>query len=162
DHYLAAQTAYQQGQFREALHACDAALALRGQHFGVRLVQASCYAALKEWLAAQVSLDDCLRARPQFLWPRTVRAYALSERGLALADRQSTEARELFAAAERDYEYVLAHQPEDFTRYAVHVNRAYLCIQLKQYERGIADLQTAIALKPEQFNAYVNLARVLR
>ena len=56
----------------------------------------------------------------------------------------------------------LAHAPEEFTRYAVHVNRAYLFIQLRQYERAIADLKTAITLKPDQFNAYVNLARVLR
>ena len=157
DQYLAGRDAYQRGDFAEALRFCEQVLQQRMNHFGAALLQANCLLVRKEWRAAQVSLNACLALQPDFLGPRALRALVAGELGLAAETRELPEAARNFAHAETDYAYVLDHRPDPLVAYAALVNRAYLRIRRGDYDNAVADLKAAIDLRPDQYNAYVNL-----
>ena len=63
-----------------------------------------------------------------------------------------------FAAAEKDFQKAEQLQPDDEGRYNLLVNRGVLRIRQKRLPEAVADLQKAIRLKPDLYQAYANLA----
>src|SRR5262249_53233919 len=51
-------------------------------------------------------------------------------------------------------------KPNDEARYVLYLTRGILQFNQNDLERAAADFQAAMALKPDQYNAYLNLAQV--
>jgi tetratricopeptide (TPR) repeat protein len=64
-----------------------------------------------------------------------------------------------FAAAETDFREALRRNPNDDATYAILVNRGVFCTRQSKFEEAAAHLQRAITLKPQRYQAYLNLAR---
>src|SRR5262249_48683088 len=59
---------------------------------------------------------------------------------------------------ESDFREALKRNPDSDATYAILVNRGVFCTRQSKFEEAAAHLQRAIALKPEQYQAYANLA----
>jgi len=94
-------------------------------------------------------LTACLGKCPDFarLWLYVLRGFAHGE----LKE---------FAAAEADFQKALELRPGDDARYAIAVHRGVLSIPAgEEVNEAVAELQHAIQLKPQQFQAYADLAK---
>jgi tetratricopeptide (TPR) repeat protein/tRNA A-37 threonylcarbamoyl transferase component Bud32 len=65
-----------------------------------------------------------------------------------------------YAAAAKDYDDALALEPDDTARHCILTNRGTLRWRLEQPDAAEADLRAAIALKPADYMAYLNLGRI--
>ncbi|MBL8798373.1 MAG: protein kinase, partial [Planctomycetia bacterium] len=157
--FLRGQEHYQDHWLPEAMRDFESALALRGNDFGAQFALAQCYlkarVGLKEvdrghYLGMAIArLSNCLEQQPDQPWPRLLRGYAHGER------------RE-FQAAEADFALVeksLQQRPNDTIRYGLLVNRGLARLLNQQHDGAIADLREALALRPQELPAYVNLAQ---
>jgi tetratricopeptide (TPR) repeat protein len=87
--------------------------------------------------------------RPDFVWLHVHRGFAQGELGA-------------FEAAEDDFARALASRPGVEARYCIHVIRGVERIRQGKLAAAVADLEAAIALLPDQCEAYVNLAQAYR
>ena len=71
------------------------------------------------------------------------------------------EAAEAFDAAEEDYRRALELKPSVDVRYALLANRGLLRLRSGRLDEAVADLDAAIQLKPDQYQAHSTLAQVL-
>jgi tetratricopeptide (TPR) repeat protein len=97
---------------------------------------------------AAASLTACLGLRRNMAWLYLLRASAWSEMG------QLTRAEDDFAAA-------LKESLDDTARFGLLVNRGVLRMRQGRIDSARADLEQAIALRPQQYQGYVNLAQTL-
>jgi serine/threonine protein kinase/lipoprotein NlpI len=151
DYFMLGEDLQRQGQLQAAISMFQQAQRLQPDHFWTRYFLAVCYLRLQPARAdlARENLTACLRPGPQTLWVYLLRGIAHSEL-------------ELFQAAEEDFQKALDCQPHDEARYALYLNRGVVFRRQGKTTQAIVDLQQAIALKPRQYQAYANLAKVYR
>jgi tetratricopeptide (TPR) repeat protein len=145
DYFLLGMGHYAREEFRQALAPLAAALRIQPGHYGAEYVLAVCQLREGHLQEAKAGLDRCLGQRPDFPWPRLLRGSA------------EMELRE-FKAAHDDFEEVLAHPPDATASYVALVNRGVLAMRQERWDEAVADLRRAIAVRPDDFAAYVNLA----
>jgi tetratricopeptide (TPR) repeat protein len=147
DHFLLGEEQYRRGHGTEAMNSFHRALTLHPGHFWAQFLLAVCHLKSEQWQAAKVGLNACLTQQPDFVWAYLFRSFA-HEKLQALAE------------AESDFERAFQLNPNADARYVLFLTRGILHFNQAELERAAADFQSAMALKPDQYNAYVNLAQV--
>jgi tetratricopeptide (TPR) repeat protein len=149
DHFLAALEDFRQGQTDRAAAACERALQQQNDHFWALYLQALCRLKARRWAEARAGFHACVSRRPDFLWPRLLRGVA------------SAELKE-FETAEVDFAWALGKAAGPLERYVVLTNRSVLWVRRQRYAAAVADLEAAVALRPDDHQAHLNLAEVYR
>jgi tetratricopeptide (TPR) repeat protein len=150
DLFLAGQEHYRGGRLPEAVEDFRGALAARPRHFWAHCCLAVCDLRLQRWERAWRSLTFCLAERPEFVWARLLRGYALREAG----------ALDAAALDLREAEEALARHPNAAASYSLRLHRGLLCVRRGRLAEAAAELKEAVRLRPEQYAAHLNLARV--
>jgi tetratricopeptide (TPR) repeat protein len=149
DHFLLGEEAYATGDFDRAVRHLDAVLGPQPNHFWAQYFLALCYLRTRHWAEAKAGLSACLSLQPDFVWAYLLRGYANGQL-------------RRFEAAEADLQEALRHRPDEFAQYSLHVQRGVLAYLQGWLDDAAADFRRAVALKPDQYQAYVNLAKVYR
>jgi tetratricopeptide (TPR) repeat protein len=161
DHFLVGDDLNRQGKLLAAISEFEAALRMQPDHFWARYFLAVCYLRLPQPAArsARDCLSACLAKQQDYPWLYVLRGFA---HGQLLQ----------FAAAEEDFQQALKHKPSKEAQYSVFVNRGVLRTRRAllqetlvawfpirgDFAPAVADLHRAINLKPERYQAYMNLA----
>jgi tetratricopeptide (TPR) repeat protein len=149
DCFLGGNQKLRSGDLEQATTDLERAAHLQPNHFWAQYFLGICYLKSHRPAEARASLNTCLALRSDF-----VCTYLL--RGFAHAELQD------YRAAEEDYDKALALNPSDEDRYAIYVNRGVMRIRRGRQDalqNGMADLQQAVASRPDQHQAYVNMAQ---
>jgi tetratricopeptide (TPR) repeat protein len=146
DHFLLGQEQYRQAQTAQASRAFEDVLQDQPDDFWAGYYLALCSLKAQRPDQAAARLTACLARRPDFPWLHLLRASAWGELGQ-------------FDRAEADFEAALKAPLPDGARYGLLVNRGVLRIRQGKLDRAVADLQAAVALRPQQYQGYVNLAQ---
>jgi tetratricopeptide (TPR) repeat protein/predicted Ser/Thr protein kinase len=150
DHFLLGFEQDQQGHPREALRSFERAVAAQPDHFWANLELALFALRSAQWEVARARLGVCLAKQPDYVWPHLLHGYACGERHLwDLAE-------ESYATAE----WLLDRHSNAEARYVLLNTRGLLRIYTHRLGEAAMDLDRAIALKPRNAVARVNLARV--
>jgi serine/threonine protein kinase/Flp pilus assembly protein TadD len=151
DYFLMGEDLHRHGEMSQAVRAFQTALRLQPDHLWARYLLAACYLRLQPARAdlASDALTACLSQRRNIPW-----IYLL----LGISHGEL----ELFQAAEEDFQKALALKPSEDAHYAILVNRGVLLTRQKKFVQAVADLRRAIDLKPGQYQAYTNLAKVFQ
>jgi tetratricopeptide (TPR) repeat protein len=147
DHFLIGEEQYRRGDWKQAMNSFHRAVHQQAGHFWAQFFLAVCHLKGKQWEAAKVGLNACINQQPDFVWTYLFRSLA-NERLRALPE------------AEADFQKALELNPKEDARYVLYLTRGILYFNQREPERAAADFRSAQALKPEQYNAYVNLAQV--
>ena len=147
DHFLIGEEQYRRGDWKQAMNSFHRAVHQQAGHFWAQFFLAVCHLKGKQWEAAKVGLGASINQQPDFVWTYLFRSLA-NERLLALPE------------AEADFQKALDLNPKEDARYVLYLTRGILYFNQRELERAAADFRSAQALKPEQYNAYVNLAQV--
>jgi tetratricopeptide (TPR) repeat protein len=147
DHFLAGEEQYQRGDLAAARSSFSRALALQPGHFWAQFFLAVCHLRAQEWEAAKAALNACLGQQANFVWAYLFRSFA-------------NEKLQAPAEAEADFQRAAQLDPNDEARYALLLTRGVLYFNQGEMGRAADDFRSATALKPEQYNAYLNLAHV--
>jgi tetratricopeptide (TPR) repeat protein len=161
DYFLIGYEAFLQGNRTHARKLFDQVLSLDPNHFWATYYLALCHLQARNWEAAKALLTTCLSRQSAFVWP-----YVL--RGIVHAQLDE------FEAALVDFEKAQARGPDADAAYCLEVNRGLMHLRegalaeagsnLKRANalnaEAASDFERAIALKPVQYHAYVNLAHV--
>jgi serine/threonine-protein kinase len=147
DHFLIGEEQYRRGDWEGARNSFNRAIALQPGHFWAQFFLAVCHLKSQQWEAAKVGLNACLSRQPDFVWAYLFRSFA-NEKLQALPE------------AEADFSKALQLNPNEDARYVLLLTRGILHFNQKELERAAADFRAAMALKPDQCNAYFNLAHV--
>ena len=175
DHFLIGREHYRRRELVEAITSLDRAVRLNPDQTAAHLLLALCYYNVqpKRLNEARNSLSLCIRAHPSLPGLYLLRALFYGEEGYQAKNRIDTrrpdEARGLrreaeadFEAAEADYAHALSQHPDDDYRYALLVNRGGMELQARRLDPSRADLEAAIRLRPETYNAHAHLAQLDR
>jgi tetratricopeptide (TPR) repeat protein len=157
DHFLIGIHQYQQAELSGAVHSFESALRLEPNHFWSLFFLAACQLRLRNWLAAQYSLNSCQFQRPDFLWTRLLRGFAEVE----LAKYPSAE--EDFHQAQSALEMESGSQTSVFTnqaRAALHIYRGILCMRQRRLTQALEYFHEAIRQQPILYQAHAGLLRV--
>jgi tetratricopeptide (TPR) repeat protein len=149
DFFLQGDAFYREGDWAKARHAFDQALHRRPDHFWAQYYVALCDLSRNETLAAEEGLTAYLARRPEFVWTYLVRGGA----NIRLKE---------FEDAERDFRAATRLQRNADAEYALYANRGALFLEEGKYGQARADLDRARELKPERYQAYLNLALLAR
>jgi tetratricopeptide (TPR) repeat protein len=147
DHFLAGEDQYRRGQWQQAMTSFNRSLSLLPEHFWAQFFLAVCHLKLQHWEAARAGFNACLGRQPDFVWAYLFRSFA-NERLQALAE------------AEADFHQALELNPGEDARYVLLQCRGIFHFHQGQLERAADDFRSALALRPEQYNAHMNLAQV--
>jgi tetratricopeptide (TPR) repeat protein len=148
---------FEEGDVRGAIREFERARPGRGDQFWVHFFRALAYQKAQDQgtgggdglAEARASLSVCAGLRPDFLWTYLLRGFLHAELGaFALAEDDLSRAERL----ERLH-------PDESARYVLHVDRGFVRLRQGKSEDGIAELRAAIGLRPEQYQAYVDLAQ---
>jgi serine/threonine protein kinase/Tfp pilus assembly protein PilF len=147
DHFLEGEERCRQGAWAQASHSFKQALAKEPSHFWAQFFQAICQLKLQHWEEARAGLTSCLAQQPDFVWAYLFRSFANEE---------------LHALSEADCDFTRALQlnPSVDAKYVLFLMRGVRHFSNKALDQAAADFRAAIKLKPEQYNAYLNLAHV--
>jgi tetratricopeptide (TPR) repeat protein/tRNA A-37 threonylcarbamoyl transferase component Bud32 len=157
--FLRGNDLFRAGDIKPAAAHFEKVLLIEPDHFGARYALAICcmrmasardesrQAALQ---VAQVHFTHCISRNPERVWPYIQRGLARNE----LDDYPGAEAD--FARAEELL--ALARSPDDTALYGVLVNRGLSRIRQKKPAEAVVDLERASKLRPNEWQAYVNLA----
>jgi tetratricopeptide (TPR) repeat protein len=148
DHFLAGEEQYRRGDWAQARNSFDRALSLQPAHFWAQFFLAVCHLKGQHWEAAKAGLNACLTRQPDFVWAYLFRSFA-------------NEKLQAWPEAEADFHKALLLKPNEDARYVLLLTRGILHLNQGAPERAAADFRAAAALKPGQYNAYLNLAQVL-
>ena len=149
DHFLTGEQAYRQKDLKLAIESFRHSLSIQPDRFWAQYFLAVCH--LKEHRPAEAlaALIACQSRRPGFAWAYLLKGFA------------EGEMRE-FDLAEEDFRRANELRLNDQERYVMLVNRGVMRIRRGRHADAAADLSGAIALKPDQFEAYINLAMAFR
>jgi tetratricopeptide (TPR) repeat protein len=149
DFFLLGYDAQRRGDLATAVSHFESALDKRSDHFWARYFLAVCHLRARPARpeAAIAHLTGCLVKRDD-----APRVYLLL--GLAHTGRDDV------AAAEADFGKALSKGPDGDARYAALVNRGVVRGRQKKWRDAEEDLRAAIEMRPQQYQAYANLARV--
>ena len=145
DDFLEGEAAYHQRDYRRAMNSFRRVLGRQPDHFWAQYLLAICH--LKEHHAAEAlaELTGCQGRRPRFVWTYLLKGFAEGE-----IDE--------FDLAEADFEKATQLGLSDAARYVMLVNRGVMRVRRGRHETAVEDFLTAIRLKPDQFQAYVDLS----
>jgi len=149
DEFLAGEQAYRRGNLKAAIAALRRALSIEPDDFWALYLLAVCHLKGHQPSEAQAALVACQSRRPKFVW-----TYLL--RGFANAEMQE------FELAEADFRHALSLGLSDEERFVLLVNRGVSRVRRGAAAEAVEDLTAAIALRPRQFLAYLNLAQAYR
>ena len=176
DHFLLAQEDYRRGKMREALRGCEAALESQSDSFGPQYLQALCYLQERSWADANAGFSHCLSRRPDFFWPRLLRATVRIERKdlsgaeqdlvrarqqargdvatyvMRMACGQLALAREDWRAARDQFGAAIQHEPPG--AFEAHVNLAQAYQRLERVDAALAELYRATDRQPNIARLY--------
>lgn len=153
DHFLLGQALYRAGEAAEAVKAFESALQLRPDHFWARY-----YLGLS-WLRRGrpdqtiTCLTACLAQRREFPWVYLEFPWVYLLRASAWAELGQ------YDRANADFETAARAQLPESARYGLLINRGVLRIRQGRLDEAGADLREAIALRPGQYQGYLNLAQ---
>jgi serine/threonine-protein kinase len=147
DHFLAGEEQYRRGDWAQAMYSFNHALSLQPSHFWAQFFLAVCHLKMQHWEAAKAGLNACLTHQPDFVWAYLFRSFA-NEKLQALSE------------AETDFQRALQLNPNEDARYVLFLTRGIHHFNQREQKRAEADFRSAMALRPEQYNAYLNLAQV--
>jgi serine/threonine protein kinase/Tfp pilus assembly protein PilF len=147
DHFLIGAECYRSGNWDQAMNCFNRALHLQPDHFWAQFFLAVCHLKNQCWEAARAGLNACISQQPEFVWTYLFRCFA-NEKLQALPE------------AEADFLRALQLNPNEEARYVLLLSRGILRFNQGELERAATDFRQARNLKPEQYNAYLNLAQV--
>jgi serine/threonine-protein kinase len=147
DHFLIGEEQFRRGDWKQAANCFNRALGRQPGHFWAQFFLAVCQLKMQNWEAAKAGLNGCLTQQPDFVWAYLFRGFA-NEKLQAVAEAEADSHKALQLNPKKDARYVLFH-----TRGIHHFNQ-------RDMKRAAADFRSAMALKPGQYNAYLNLAQV--
>jgi tetratricopeptide (TPR) repeat protein len=147
DHFLIGEEQYRRGDWEQARNSFNVALRLQPGHFWAQFFLAVCHLKGQHWEAAKAGLNACLTQQPNFVWAYLFRSFA-------------NEKLQAPAEAEADFRKALQLNPNEDARYVLLLTRGILHFNQNELERAAADFRSAMVLKPQQYNAYLNLAHV--
>jgi len=177
DHFLLGKTFYRAGNLEQARTHLQKVLEQQPDHFWASYCLAGCYLRMRpqRFERALAPLTACIHLKPTFVW-----SYLL--RGLVNGELRD------FEAAFADLEAAEKLDRDDVARYGLWVNRAAVRVRqgmdheeraraLRQrgqpgeagrevelaaacYDAAVPELGRAVALRPQQPQAYANLAEV--
>jgi tetratricopeptide (TPR) repeat protein len=148
DHFLLGVEEYRQGRWGQAVSAFESVLQAQPQHFwGNYYLALSQLRGRRPDLAA-ARLTTCLGWRRDLPWLYLLRGSAWGEMGQ-------------FDRAEQDFEAALKGALPEAARYGLYVNRGVLRVRQGRAADAVEDLRRATALRPQQYQGYVNLAQAL-
>ncbi|HJT76046.1 MAG TPA: tetratricopeptide repeat protein, partial [Gemmataceae bacterium] len=146
DYFLLGQERQRQGDCKQAVAAFENVLQLQPDHFWASYYLALCWLKLQRPDRATACLTSCLVQRRDFPWLYLLRGSAWGELGQ-------------FDRAEADFAAALGAPLSDAARYGLLMNRGVLRVRQGRLDSATADLRQAIALRPQQYQGYVNLAQ---
>jgi len=149
DHFLMADELYRREQFDAAIREFDQVLERKPGHFWAQYLNALCLLRQQRPAEARALLTACLAQRSGFVWLYLLRGFAQQE---LLA----------YSAADADFHKAEQMDLNDDARYVLFVSRGVLRIRTNRIDDAIADLNAAIKLKPNAYQAFVNLAQAYR
>ncbi|MDR3636418.1 MAG: protein kinase [Isosphaeraceae bacterium] len=149
DHFLVGEQAYRRHDLSRAVSAFRHALVLQPDHFWAQYLLAVCHLKAHRPAEAQASLIACQSRRPGFVWTYLLKGFAEGEMGE-------------FDLAEADFRRASDLGLDEQGQYVMLVNRGVMRIRRGHNQAAIEDLEAAIRRKPDQFQAYVNLAQALQ
>jgi serine/threonine-protein kinase len=147
DHFLVGEEHYRRGEWEQSVNSFNRALSLQPGHFWAQFFLAVGHLKARHWEAAKAGLNACLSQQPDFVWAYLFRSFA-------------NEKLRAWPEAEADFQKALRLNPNEDARYVLFLTRGILHFNQKELERAADDFRSAVALKPEQYNAYLNLAHV--
>ncbi len=149
DEFLLGEQCYRRDALLEAIDRFKRVLAIEPNHFWARYLLAICCLKSHRPSEAQSALFACQGRRPDFVWIYLLKGFA------------EGELRE-FELAEADFRRAADLHPDDDARYVLLVNRGVMRLRKPDHRAAIDDFQSAIALKPGRFQAYLDLAQEFR
>ena len=147
DFFLIGEEQYRQDRCEDAMHSFNRALALQPTHFWAQFFLAVCHLKFQHWETAKVGLSSCLTQQPDFVWAYLFRSFAHEK--LQELDN-----------AKSDFQNALRFDMNDDARYVLLLTCGILHYNENALDQAEDDFQSAIKLKPDQYNAYLNLAAV--
>jgi eukaryotic-like serine/threonine-protein kinase len=147
DNFLVGEEQYRRGKFAEAGASFDRVLARQPGHFWAQFLQAICQLKSQQWATAKTGFNACLSQQPEFVWGYLFRSFA-------------HEKLQEWANAEADFSNAQRLDPKEDARYVLYLTRGIFYFNQRELDRSAADFHAAIALKPDQYNGYLNLAHV--
>jgi eukaryotic-like serine/threonine-protein kinase len=145
DQFLIGEQAYRQNDLKRAIESFRHSLAIQPDRFWAQYFLAVCLLKQHKPAEAQAALIACQSRRPGFVWSYLLKGFA------------EGEMRE-FDLAEEDFRRANELRLNDQERYVMLVNRGVMRIRRGDNQAAADDLKAAIALKPAQFEASINLA----
>jgi serine/threonine protein kinase/tetratricopeptide (TPR) repeat protein len=149
DHFLMADELYRRQKFAEAIREFDRVLESKPGHFWAQYLNAICLLRQGRPAEARALLSACLAQRSDFVWLYLLRGFAQEEL-------------QAWDAADADFTKAARMRLDDNARYVLSVHRGVLRIRQERYGDAVAELNAATGLKPDAFQAFVNLARAYR
>ena len=177
DYFLSGRELAFRRQFDDAIRPLKYALGLDRDQTSAHLLLAVCYLNMqpKRLSEATSSLDTCIRSNPDLAGLYLLRALVFGEEGNqalgkivsdrpgeTAASRLRQQAVDAFEAAEADYRRALYLKPNDDLRYVLLANRGLLRLQSDRLDEAATDLNAAIRLKANPYEAHTTLAQVLQ
>jgi eukaryotic-like serine/threonine-protein kinase len=147
DWFLVGEEQYRHGEWKQATNSFDHALAQEPSHFWAQFFLAVCHLKMRQWEAAKAGLNACLTQQPDFVWAYVFRSFA-------------QEKLHEYSDAEADFQRALGLNPNDDVRYVVFLTRGILHFDRGELDAAAENFRAAKALKPVQYNAFLNLAQV--
>jgi len=146
DYFLAGEQAYRKHDLKRAAASFGKALSIQPDHFWAQYLLGVCHLKAHRPAEAQAALIACQSRRPGFVW-----AYLLK----GFAEGEMSE----FDLAEADFQKATELGLDDQKRYVMLVNRGVMRIRRGNNRTAADDLNAAVDLKPDQFQAYINLGQ---
>ncbi len=177
DYFLNGRELVVRREFAEAIRSLDRAVQLDPDQTSAHLLLAVCDLAMqpKRSREAISSLSTCIRVNPGVAGLYLMRASAFGEEGnqaqaAIVAGRTSDpevarrkqEAHEAFEAAEADFSRALKLEPGADLRYGLLTQRALLRLRADRLAEATADLDLAIQVQPNAYQAHTTMAQVLQ
>jgi serine/threonine protein kinase/tetratricopeptide (TPR) repeat protein len=144
--FLEGEHAYRLRDYKRAVQAFRRLLAREPDHYWGQYLLAICHLKEHRPAEAQAALTACQNRRPGFVWTYLLKGFA------------EGEMRE-FDLAEDDFARATQLGLGEAERYVMLVNRGVMRTRRGRNEAAAEDFLAAIALKPDHFQAYINLAQ---
>ena len=158
DHFLQGQDLYQHGRLVAAIPELEMAARLQPKSFWPHYFVALCYLRTQKPAQAESHLDSCTVLKADFSWTYLYRGFMHAELGRQVLASDKARAETHFQRAAADFQRAAGLKLDETGRYALLVNRGYLHTQEGKLPAAIKDFQEAIALRPAEYHAFLNLA----
>jgi len=159
DYFLSGRELAARGRFADAIRLLETAVQRDLDQTAAHLLLAVCYLNVqpRQLSAARTSLNVCIRSHPDLVGLYLLRASIFVEEASQAHGKQAADA---FEAALADYRHALALRPDDDVRYALLGGRGLLHLRSNRPDLAADDLDSAIRLKPNQYQAHTTLGQV--